>query len=413
MGIQVVKVENFENNGVKKVVPQLYIGNEPLYIQNSYLCYKSSFIEDNTLYTHAVQLKSLFNQLWSDHRADLRKKNVNDSDFSEDLAISVSTLYTKINDRYMQGYLTKLSTGEISASGKPVKKESIKVYIETFKAFFEFVKKFGLLSKEPNLSYTFNDFNPIKTIQSGFDRRIHDLFYDYTTFKESICAYVYRKNSYLQDRDVLALKILYTSGLRPHELLRNINFTLDRVRKLVGKTGQPNESKQFDIVGKRRKLRTVVLHPEIVKLLREYVWNTIPKMEAAGAFKLDKNACIFITEKGEKISSAKHFTNVFNKSKNIMLFESSSLTPDERKLWNMRNLYSTRHCFATNLIITQYETKGSVDRIEITQLMGHSSFDTTLSSYIYLAAKLVKNARAKAYLGQRASDELENESKIA
>ena len=139
------------------------------------------------------------------------------------------------------------------------------------------------------------------------------------------------------------LYLLYSTGMRRNELLKLKVLDIDSARMVIN-------IRQ----GKGRKDREVILHPKVLKILREYFKVYLPKL------------FLFEGSLSEKSYSTTSLANIINKNK-----KKAGIT-------KTISAHTLRHCFATHML-----EKGANLKV-IQKLMGHTSIKTT-SLYLSLA----------------------------
>ncbi|OZS41351.1 hypothetical protein ASV53_24220, partial [Photobacterium sanguinicancri] len=225
-------------------------------------------------------------------------------------------------------------------------------------------------------------------------------------------GHITTKNKFLKSRNLLMFSICYFCGLRPHELTRDGNWTIQRLKKIIDKNASETASTKLIVTGKGRgagKLREIVIYPEVYQKLKQYLYEDLPALEKKTGVKVDGS--IFVDKDGRPLIDPSYLSKVWRQTKDKFLFE-NDLDPYQRELWNQRDLYSTRHCYATNLIIEQRRNGKSIDQIVTAGLLGHNSIDTTIASYIYTAAVLLEDEKMKLQAEKAAHACVENMNHI-
>jgi integrase len=400
MDIKTHKIKNFPISfGIRKDLWIVKLEGKSLLTVSLYLKDLLEHESNNYVRNQASHLKSFYRQILTDF---------NDwslcSDTSERRALANSA-FKNVTNEYMNGYLRKLALGQLSPSGKKIKPASLKVYTESFRGFFNFCYKHGWLSNKPEFSFNLER-ELIQTATVGINRQIHNKYYDKVTFLK-LLGYVENKDPFIQARNRLALKVTYFMGLRPHELFREDNFKLngeEGLRELIIKDAPLGSSAQLHINGKGDKDRTVVIYPDVYEELRKFIYIEIPKFEKKIGKKL--KGSVFVKKNGEDWFGEKQLSQeVWRGCINNFIAKNPTLSKGEIESWNTRDLYTTRHCFATNMIIDNFRAGKQIDALEVKEIMGHSSFTTTLAAYIYLGAVLMaKEGFDTKVLKQRAVD---------
>lgn len=384
--LEVTRIPNYEFPfGIKKDIFIIKLNGKSLAIPNLYLRNCSEYESEDTVRNKASHLKSFFGRLLTDHNESIGLSSGID-DPNNYWYMSANTVFRKTTCNYMSGYLLGLANGRLSPSGKPISNKSLKFYVATFKGFFDFCYQKGFLAEKAEFTYRLPNQEKITTASVGLDEAVHDLFYEKEDFKKVI-GYVQTKHPFLKARDLLALKLTYFMGLRPHEIYKAGNFAISRLKDLIKKDASFNASCGIRISGKGKgfgKIRDVIFTPEVYNELREFIYITIPKFEKKSGLKVKDS--IFIKLNGENFYGKKQLSQRVWRGAVNSYIAAQELSMEEIKCWKKRNLYSARHCFATNLIIDRMREGKRIDQITVKMLMGHKEFTTTLASYIYIGA---------------------------
>ncbi|OMO36771.1 hypothetical protein BCT46_12740 [Vibrio sp. 10N.261.46.E8] len=395
--MQTITVKDYEvDSHTSTQANLLFLAGAPLFVPSTYLYYKLRTNKSISIKNLTSRLKIFINQVLTDN---------NDWSFKGDLKskheLANKALFN-IGDAYITGYLNLLFKGNCIFSDKykkgGLKNSSMELHIDTLRDFYDFCFKFGFTSEKKDFSYIYKRYEKQQTYSLGFDLTIHNKYYNKDEFKAFI-GYCTAKNKFLNTRNRLIFSLCYYCGLRPHELLKGANFSRKRLEKVINKKAKFNVSAELIVSGKGRgegKLRKIIIPPEAYQKLKEYLYTTLPKLEK-DLGKIIRNR-IFVTDKGKELSDASYFTKLWEKTKHRYISNNTNISPLQVKLWKQRELYSTRHCFVTNLIIKHQKDGKGIDQIAIQEIMGHSSIETTFASYVYLAAIVLK------------SDELEKEA---
>lgn len=391
--VSIGKISKYDlGYGITKDLYFLRLETEELIVPTLYLYdLLKQHLSETTVKNRASHLRALFDRLLTDFNGWL-SLSVDSKNPENNRYVVANKVYKKVTESYMSGYLTKLSTGELSRSGKALNDKTIGVYIETYRSFFDFCYKQGFLSEKKELNYRFSNGQAIKTSTVGLNEKIHNLYYPTDVFNKVI-GHIQTKDPFLKQRDLLALKMTYFMGLRPHEIFKEGNFTISRLKEIIDKDAPFNASAKLKISGKGRggigKIREVVITPGIYSTMKNFIYKVLPKFEARTGLKIKDS--IFVKLNGENYYGSINLSKDVWKKAVLNFIVNNDLTNDEIEVWMSRNLYTARHCFATNLIIERIKEGKKVDHIAVKELMGHSTFTTTLASYIYIGAVLAED----------------------
>lgn len=394
--IEIVKIPSHEFSfGIRKDVYILKLEGKQLFIPNLYLMSLALSVSADTLANRTSHLKSFFERILIDNNSWMELSNSN-IDFKQNRFAVANTVFQLVTDNYMNSYLFGLSSGQLSPSGKPISAKSLGVYISSFKGFYDFCYTKGFLSEKKEFTYRLPNLEPIKTATVGLNEAIHDLYYPKEDFKKVI-GYIQTKNHFLKARDLLALKLTYFMGLRPHEIYKKDNFNISRLKKIIDRSASFNKTTAIKISGKGTgagKNRSVVFTPEVYHDLKNFIYKEIPKFEKKSGIRVLDS--IFIKLNGQNYDGKKRLSDTVWRGAVNAYIAANDLSLYEINSWKKRDLYSARHCFATNLIIDRIAEGKRIDQIVVKELMGHSSFTTTLAAYIYIGAVLIHDKELKS-----------------
>lgn len=403
--LELVKIDNYSADGyTNKTVYALFLEGVPLVNVNAYLYEKSKTNGSVALRNRAQKLKSFISQTLVDNtKWMLLGDTRSDGTMNRYVVANQAYLNLEMTDQYITSYLSQLARGEAKFSNRmPLQDSSIRQHIEAIRDFYNFSYTYGFTSKKRDYSYLYERYNQKQTATIGLDKSIHDLYYDKKSFL-SIIGHISNKSKFLRLRNIIILKLCYFCGLRPNEIVRSYNFSIKRLKELIKSNTSSIASVEMLLVGKGKgigKIRKIVLTPEVVKDLKKYLYDELPLIEYRNNLKIEGN--IFVSLNGKPIKASSNFNDfLWKKAKNSYIAK-NNLSLEEIECWNRRNLYTTRHCFATNLIIERRKEGKRLDQVAIKELMGHSRFDTTLASYIYLAAILTMDKEMESMAIQMA-----------
>ncbi len=371
-------------------------------IPASYYCmHKAQTCGHHRAYHSAIHLRNFLSELLSDHN---EWQNYDSGDPQR--IVAAGLIHNSITDTYLSGYLTRYSHGNARFSThKPVKNSSVIQRLITIQDFYHFCYEYGFSPKKFVFSGAFERYEKRQTTNLGIDLSIHDLYYNKETFQKLV-GYLQTKNAFLCARDTLICYLGYYSGIRPHEVLKYGNFTRRRLEEAIPQDEPYGYSAKLVISGKGKgdgKEREIVLPPQVCKPFKNFLYRTLPAHEDKFSIKI--NGCVFTKTSGEALKSPSYFNNhIWTRAKNALI-ANENLSAEQAALWKKRNFYSTRHCYATNFVIQQRRECKTLDQIALKQLMGHERFDTTLASYIFLAAVLLEDEKLKEVANAMADED--------
>jgi len=162
-------------------------------------------------------------------------------------------------------------------------------------------------------------------------------------------------DDYAGVRDQLILELFYLTGMRLSEL---VSLTVDKI---------DFSSQTIKVLGKGNKERILPMHPELSKLISEY-------LEVRDEINLNKfEKILFLTEKGKPIYSKLVYRIVRANLSNVTTLEKKSP-------------HVLRHTFATHLLNHGAELNAIKDllghaNLSATQIYTHSSFEKLKKAY--------------------------------
>jgi len=177
------------------------------------------------------------------------------------------------------------------------------------------------------------------------------------------------KDSIYQERNIAMMELLYATGLRVSELLTlklsNLHLT----------------SKIIKIMGKGSKERIVPVNDYAIKLLRDYIVNTRPKL-----IKSAKDpSYLFLNNRGQAMTRQGFFKILRTACQEAGI--TKEVSP-----------HTLRHSFATHLL------EAGTDLRLIQELLGHEDIATT-QIYTHLNMKKIKEIYQEAHPRERSKNE--------
>lgn len=177
------------------------------------------------------------------------------------------------------------------------------------------------------------------------------------------------KDSIYQERNIVMMELLYATGLRVSELLTlklsNLHLT----------------SKIIKIMGKGSKERIVPVNDYAIKLLRDYIVNTRPKL-----IKSAKDpGYLFLNNRGQAMTRQGFFKILRTACQEAGI--TKEVSP-----------HTLRHSFATHLL------EAGTDLRLIQELLGHEDIATT-QIYTHLNMKKIKEIYQEAHPRERSKNE--------
>jgi integrase/recombinase XerD len=177
------------------------------------------------------------------------------------------------------------------------------------------------------------------------------------------------KDSVYQERNLAMMELLYATGLRVSELLSlklsNLHLT----------------SKIIKLVGKGQKERIVPVNDYAIKLLREYIINTRPKLIKT----LKDPSFLFLNNRGQAMTRQGFFKIL-------------RIACREAGITKEVSPHTLRHSFATHLL------EAGTDLRLIQELLGHEDIATT-QIYTHLNMKKIKEIYQEAHPRERRKNE--------
>ena len=265
----------------------------------------------------------------------------NERNFSEK---TVTSYYTDLNQfllfvkkRISSVHNTDIREWVVSLKNLQFESVTINRKISSLRSYFKFLKREGLISKDPTQS--------IKLLSTK--KRLP------TFFSESVMNDLFSKVKFSNDfegtRDKLILELFYQTGIRVSEL---VDLKLNQFNVL---------DRTLTVFGKGRKERKIPLLKNIIDCFDDYFEHR----------KKIKSNYLFVT-----IKSKKTYTKLIYRVVNSNLAKVSTLTK--------RSPHVLRHTFATHLL-----NRGA-DINTIKELLGHKSL---LSTQVYTHNSLEKLKR--------------------
>ena len=237
----------------------------------------------------------------------------------------------------------------IELVNKGVSNKSINRKISALRSFFNYLKKTGLVEKNPT----------VKLITPKIGKRLP--------------VYVHEKNieklfdeipasGFKPIRDILIVEVLYTTGMRRSELIGLRDFDIDVANN------------QIKVTGKGNKERNIPLSSKMIDKLNNWIEF---RNDYCRENKLLREEFLFITEKGKKLYPKKVY--------NIVKAKLNGVTTVDKK-----SPHVLRHSFATHLM-----NKGA-DLNAVKELLGHANLAAT-QVYTHNTIEKLKDVYKKAH----------------
>ena len=286
---------------------------------------------------------------------------------------TIQTITTRETQGFMQGfYMKKLHFQE--NDGETLSHERMGAVQTVLTDLVEKAVQFGFRENK-SLSFNYKE-TPGALGKLDEADRIHKCYIPPDLF-EGLLKHLEAQGDFERERDEIAMRIGYEMGLRTEELVRNNNFSIEKL-KTAQRTYKFGDVIEWDnLIGKGSKggkARNVIIKPK----LAEQIFNFMDKNKSI--YKNNKH--LFCHADGRKLAS-NHGTNTFRNAKNN--FNHPEL--------NDKSFHKLRHSYATNMAILCSEKQ--MNRRIIQDRLGHNDFST---SEIYIeVAYLLSGDDDKAY----------------
>ena len=166
-------------------------------------------------------------------------------------------------------------------------------------------------------------------------------------------------------RNQALLELLYACGMRVSEVA---NLTLGQLSLQQG---------LISVVGKGNKERLVPVYPKAIEVLKRYLREARPKLEAQAKHTAEPTDVCFLSTRGNPLSTTA-IRSVFKEALQIAGLD-PSLSP-----------HAMRHSFASDLLV------GGADLRSVQELLGHSSLSTT-QIYTHVSPDHLKQVQLQAH----------------
>lgn len=279
--------------------------------------------------------------------------------------------YAAVTDKQMNGYLN----GYLNQQ-RGFKPATIVRHIASINQFYDYCYEHGFISNKPLFSFSYTDDISTETMMRGITTRLHRTYMEKEEFNTAILGYLTTQDSFLKERDELALKLGYHAGFRTHELVSYDNLNAARLRELLPKQRRRTpQSVELNIKGKGKKDRTARLTVDVTESLYNFIWGKAKQI----------NGSIICDKHGRPLKNEQYGSQLFIECKNHYM-ASKTLSESEYNRWNDRSYHLLRACYATNMVGVCVD-EGLDPRVFVTQWVGHSDPKTT-DIYIFYDAVL-------------------------
>lgn len=257
-----------------------------------------------------------------------------------------------------------------------LKLRSINRHIVTLRLFYDFSYYHGWIAERKNFSFIVRTDEAKTSELEGISKQLTFEYMNKEELKKLLDS-VPKNNLFNYKRDQLALMLGYYCNFRTHELVEDDNLRVSYLEKLItlDERGIPSITKPMKVHGKGNKVRDVLVWPDIVQPLYEFL--KMAKRIGAEHLMCSKDGTALIT--------TGHGTKVFRDAVSNLRIK-GGLSLEEAELWMQRHYHGLRKCYATNAVKYCYGERYD-PRTFVTQWMGHTDYATT-EVYIYFEALL-------------------------
>lgn len=255
------------------------------------------------------------------------KKDIEDFyDFNTDLL--------NIDEVTVREYLQYLYSNNL-------KRRTISRKLSSLRSFYNYLQKEEIIG----INYFKDISNPKKDNSLPHDAKSSDIDKIFSIFDKNKC---------FDERNLLMLETLYTTGIRVGEL---VNIKINDIDFY---------NCSIKILGKGSKERIVFFSNDILNSINHYMRNG-----RLNILKKRQSNYLFINKNGEKLST-RFIRKIIDDACNKCMIE-YNITP-----------HTFRHTFATEML------KNGADLMSVKELLGHASINTT-SIYTHLSNKQIRN----------------------
>jgi site-specific recombinase XerD len=350
----------------------------------------ASLDSDHTKTAYAQSLKSLF--------GEIKKRNPGET-------------WRDINQRKVSGWVNGLLLLK-----KRMDKSSITVMVTGAKEFYKYAEKHGWIDTLPELDWRILREDSEESRSPGGQEKNSRSFggvkeqYIERELLEVFLSQIDTTDSFIAERDQLAIEIGYETGMREDEIMNPNNLDTEKMLRLIDEQQLANPSNkasiqiQVPIIGKGRhggKSRTVNFNPRITRLVKKFITGV-------RRTKVGDKGPLICKKNGKKMSS-EHPQNIFRKCRNralsgdIAIFlskarnnttgklflslEQISPTPGAHK--SGLSFHALRHTNITNRI--EFCVKHGFPLSHVWEQVGH--VDEKMSKHYLSMQKLLKTVR--------------------
>lgn len=223
---------------------------------------------------------------------------------------------------------------------------SVNRKISTLKSYFKYLRKRGLVNKNPMS----------KIISPKSNKRLPQFIRE--KHIENLGMYLKADDSFSGRRDALVILLLYELGLRRSELINLKDSDIDFYRKYL------------KVLGKGNKERLIPISDQTLQLLKQYMQKRNQEFD-------DTRTALLVTDKGKPM----YPKYVYNLCKKYL----GAVSPND-----YLGPHVLRHSFATHL------ANNGADLNAIKELLGHSSLAAT-QVYVHNTIDRLKGIYQKSH----------------
>lgn len=347
-------------------------------------------LTDTPLHRSTYQIENLDGQfLWHEnlflcHLTKVNSLNTIRSYASDLVQFSKMNLplggWRKVTNSIMRGYIkgAMFSTKNYSI-------QTLTRHVSTIKSFYDWLYKQGYTSARQAIDFDCKSLYPEETSNDQAYKLSQHTFnsrYIGNNEFEKILSGIKSKDSFIIERNEIALSLGFLTGTRASEVL---SLEYPEVRKAIQEAKEKNSgtwaTTVISIVGKGGAKRNLHIPPALCEKIFRYIKRHRCKLSTGGP--------LLCSSRGHPLKDKKFASNVFADACRGALIARTS----------HQGYHALRKSFGTHLVSNCYE-HGRDPWVEVPRRLGHKNIETTLG-YIHFEALLHNRSKVLSELNMR------------
>ena len=292
--------------------------------------------------------------------------------------------FDDLTDQDMSNYLELVLINDRGNSASTINQS-----IDVISDYFTFLHDQGFTEKPDRFTYYLSDSAELKLAKQRARQNSHDPFHlseRYIPINQFELLLTFEKslNAFVRDRNEIILRLGYETGMRAHEITSFENLSVTEFEAAIFKSKQNGLNEvEIKILGKRRKLRTIVIEPPLRRKIETFV----------GRYKTIIADQIICSREGQELGEL-YASTIFLRAKKNLIRLADVQDSDRWERNTKWTFHATRHGYATNLALQIESGERPLGETYLMDRLGHSHLSTTII-YLHFAAAQLGNFQSR------------------